>query len=182
MNRYIALLATMTVTGAVCFTDAADPEAPEVAREERDIDNDGRVDWHVETRQLSEEITLKSVDSMDRVTGKLKARVITLEAAGRRFWSETFVPSNRNRFTDFSAGSPFAVASQDMNGSGNPHIAVLDEDQNIIVYLEREEDGRLTPASDETLRQGEELAEVLIDAIRDGLREHDNVPDATVEP
>ncbi|HYO25173.1 MAG TPA: hypothetical protein VEQ85_09495 [Lacipirellulaceae bacterium] len=177
----IAAMAAVVVAGAVCITRAAETETLEVVREDLDIDNDGRVDWHVETRQLSEKISLRSVESMDRVTGKLKARVISLDADGRRFWSETFVPANRNRFTDFNAGSPFAVSSQDMDGSGNPHIAVLDEDQNIIAYLERDQDGRLAPASEETIRQGEAVAEALIGAIGDILTQEDGasskVPD-----
>lgn len=130
-----------------------DSVTPKIAEE--DLNEDGKVDRRNSVYQLDRDLTLTIHERLDYETDELIARVHSLKLGKKEVWWEIFVVPTKTRSITCPAGSPLSV-SLEMKGDEVTLVAVLDK-THLVAALERDEAGKLIPASQEELRRYREI-------------------------
>ncbi len=122
---------------------------------EEDLNEDGKVDRRNSVYQLDRDLTLTIHERLDYKTDELIARLHSLKLGKKELWWEIFVFSTQTRSISCPAEAPLSV-SFEMKGDEITLVAVFDK-THLVAALERDDDGKLVPASQDELRRYREM-------------------------
>lgn len=145
----IAALAMLSAGNAFSQSPKDDSVTPKITEE--DLNEDGKIDRRNEHYQLEGELELVIQERLDYDTGKLIARMHSLRLGKKMILWEIFVAPTKSRSISCPANSPLSVGL-DMEGAEVKLVTVFDK-THLVAGLERDNDGKLVPASSEKLEQ-----------------------------
>jgi hypothetical protein len=160
MSRWLCILvATTMLTANIDFSQSTDNGDLSPKLTEHDLNEDGKVDRRNSVYQLDRDLVFTIHERLDYETDELIARLHSLKLGKKELWWEIFVVPTKTRSISCPAESPLSV-SVEMEGAEVTLVAVFDK-THLVAALERNDDGKLIPASQDELRRYRKLGKAV---------------------
>lgn len=143
------------LTANIAFSQSTDNGDLSPKLTEHDLNEDGKVDQRNSVYQLDRDLVFTIHERLDYETDELIARVHSLKLGKKDLWWEIFVVPTKTRSISCPAESPLSV-SLEMKGDEVTLVAVFDK-THLVAALERDDAGKLIPASQEELGRYREI-------------------------
>jgi hypothetical protein len=128
---------------------------------EFDRDENGTPDAYWEKYNLDDGLTIETHERLEESSGKLRGRVTYIKVDDKYVWTETYLPSLRERDVTVERRSPFNISTTLHGKSGKATVTLIGDKARIVAVLVREKGGRLSPVTDEELERLEKLGQAV---------------------
>jgi hypothetical protein len=128
---------------------------------ELDRDENGTPDAYWEKYNLDDGLTIETHDRLEENSGKLQGRVTYIKVHDKFVWTETYLPSLRERDVSVERHSPFRLSTTFHGKSGKATVTLVGDKASLVTVLVREKGGRLSPITDEELERLNNLGQAV---------------------
>jgi hypothetical protein len=139
--------------------------APDQSREQ-DRDENGTIDAYWEKFKFEDGLTIETYDRLEESSGKLRGRMTFIKLNDAIVWSESYLPSLRERDITVERHSPFNISTTIHEKTRKATVTLIGDNARLVAILVREKDGRLTPVTAEELDRLRSLGQAVSEFAR----------------
>jgi hypothetical protein len=148
---------------------------------ELDRDENGTPDAYWEKHNLDNGLTVETHERFEEGSGKLRGRITYIKLHAKHIWSETYLPSLRERDVTVERLSPFNISTTFHGKSGEATVTLVGDKASLAAVLVREKGGRLSPVTDEEFRRLEKLSQGVSEFAQGILENSEELEHSTVK-